>query len=82
MEEKLQVLETLNEKILSQTYAYWTVVETFRTDEYTMEMEIKLCHLRAFRDQQKSEYITTRRDDQGNSGYNEEQSNNNNGLNP
>lgn len=45
IQEKLQVLETLNEKILSQTDADGTAEETFETDEYTMEMEIKLCQL-------------------------------------
>lgn len=81
IEEKLQVLETINDKILSQTDADGTADKTFQTDEYTKEMEIKLCHLRAFRDRKKPEYSTIRLYDQGNSGYNEEQSNNN-GLNP
>ena len=45
-----------------------------------MEVEIQLCHLRAFRGQH-SECISTRREDQGNSGASDQQRNNN-GLNP
>ena len=52
IEDKVQILDTLNDKILSQTDADGTEKETFQTDEYTMEIEIKLCHLRAFRGQQ------------------------------
>ena len=45
-----------------------------------MELEIELCHLRAFRGQH-SESISTHGEDQGNSGASEQQRNNN-GLNP
>ena len=80
----MKILDTLNDKILSQTDADGTEEETFQTDEYTMAVEIKLCHLRAFRGQQKSECSSPRRDgprdDQENSGDNDQQ-HNNNGLN-
>ena len=46
-----------------------------------MELEIKLCRLRAFRGQQNSECNSTHREDQGNSGASDTQRNNN-GLNP
>ena len=82
IEGKVEILEALNDKILSQTDADGTEEETFQTDEYSMELEIKLCRLRAFRGQQNSsEPSSTPREDQGNSGTNEQQQNNN-GLNP
>ena len=82
IEGKVGILEALNDKILSQTDADGTEEETFQTDEYSMELEIKLCRLRAFRGQQNSsEPSSTPREDQGNSGTNEQQQNNN-GLNP
>ena len=80
IEGKVQILETLNDKILSQTDADGTEEETFQTDEYFMKLEIKLCRLRAFRGQH-SESISTHGEDQGNSGASEQQRNNN-GLNP
>ena len=47
IEDKVQILDTLNDKILSQTDTDGTEEEAFQTHEYTMEVEIKLCHLRA-----------------------------------
>ena len=79
--DKVQILDTLNDKLLSQTDADRTEEKTFQTDEYTMEAEIKLCHLRVFRGQQISVCSSTRQDglqdDQGNSGDNDQQHNNN-----
>ena len=84
IEDKVQILDTLNDKILSQTDADGTEEETFQNDKCTMEVEIKLCHLRAFRGQQKSVWSSPRRDgprdDQGNSEGNVQQ-HNSNGLN-
>ena len=76
IEGKVQILETLNDKILSQTDAHGTEEVTFQTDEYFMELEIELCRLRAFRGQH-SESISTHGEDQGNSGASEQQRNNN-----
>ena len=76
IEGKVQILETLNDKILLQTDADGTEEETFQTDEYFMELEIELCRLRAFRGQH-SESISTHGEDQGNSGASEQQRNNN-----
>ena len=56
---KVQILETLNGKILSQTDADGTEEETFQTDVYFMELEIKLCRIRAFRGQHNSECNST-----------------------
>ena len=62
IEGKVQILGILNDKILSQTDADGTEEETFQTDEYFMELEIKLCRLRAFRGQH-SESISTHGED-------------------
>ena len=64
IEGKVQILETLNDNILSQTDADGTEEETFQTDEYFMELEIELCGLRASRGQH-SESISTQGEDQG-----------------
>ena len=65
IEGKVEILEALNNKILSQTDADGTEEETFQTDEYSMELEIKLCRLRAFRGQQNSsEPSSTPREDE------------------
>ena len=47
-EGKVHILETLNDKLLSQTDMDGTQDETFQTDEYFMEREIRLCRLQAF----------------------------------
>ena len=48
IEGKVHILETSNDKILSQTDMDGTQDETFQTDEYSMEREIRLCRLLAF----------------------------------
>ena len=63
IEGKVQILETLNDKILSQTDADGTEEETFQTVVYSMELEIKLCRLRVFGGQQNSECNSTHRED-------------------
>ena len=83
IEAKVTILETLNEKILSQTEIDGLEEEIFQTDTYSAELDIQLCRLRAFRDQQEKRAAphTTDlpRDDQRNSCN---QQSNNNGLNP
>ena len=81
IEGKVQILETLNDRILSQTDTDGTKEETFQTYDYSMELEIKLCRLRGFRGQQISECSSTHLEDRGNSGASDQQRNNN-GLNP
>ena len=63
IEGKVQILKTLNDKILSQTDADGTEEETFQTNVYFMELEIKVCHGRAFRGQQNSECKSTHGED-------------------
>ncbi|KAH3864989.1 hypothetical protein DPMN_028022 [Dreissena polymorpha] len=83
IEAKVTILETLNEKILSQTEIEGLEEEIFQTDTYSAELDIQLCRLQAFRDQQEKRAAphTTDlpRDDQRNSSN---QQRNNNGLNP
>ena len=43
IEDKVQILDTSNDKVLSQTEADGTEEETFQTDGYTMKVEIKSC---------------------------------------
>ncbi|KAH3870025.1 hypothetical protein DPMN_033204 [Dreissena polymorpha] len=50
---KVTILETLNEKILSQTAKEGLEEEIFQTDTYSAELDIQLCRARAFRDQQE-----------------------------
>ncbi|KAH3730642.1 hypothetical protein DPMN_056633 [Dreissena polymorpha] len=45
--------ETLNEEILSQTKIEGLEEEIFQTDTYSAELDIQLCCLRAFSDQQE-----------------------------
>ncbi|KAH3863404.1 hypothetical protein DPMN_026390 [Dreissena polymorpha] len=83
IEAKVTILETLNEKILAQTEIEGLEEEIFQTDTYSAELDIQLCRLRAFRDQQEKRAAphTTDlpRDDQRNSSN---QQRNSNGLNP
>ena len=75
IEGKVQILETVNDKILSQTDADGIEEETLQTDEYFMDLEIELCRLRAFPGQH-SESISTHGEGLGNSGTSEQQRNN------
>ncbi|KAH3729171.1 hypothetical protein DPMN_055136 [Dreissena polymorpha] len=83
IEAKVTILETLNEKILSQTEIEGLEEEIFQTDTYSAELDIQLCRLQAFRDKQEKRAAphTTDlpRDDQRNSSN---QQRNSNGLNP
>ncbi|KAH3824049.1 hypothetical protein DPMN_125877 [Dreissena polymorpha] len=79
IEAKVTILETLNEKILSQTEIEGLEEEIFQTDTYSAELDIQLCCLRAFRDQQEKRAAphTTDlpRDDQRNSSNQQHNSN-------
>ncbi|KAH3727822.1 hypothetical protein DPMN_053767 [Dreissena polymorpha] len=83
IEAKVTILETPNEKILSQTEIEGFEEVIFQTDTYSAELDIQLCRLRAFRDQQEKRAAphTTDlpRDNQRNSSN---QQRNSNGLNP
>ena len=54
IEGKLEILETLNDKILPQTDADGTEEKVFQTHKYSVGLEIKLCRLWAFLGQQTS----------------------------
>ncbi|XP_053405674.1 uncharacterized protein LOC128559007 [Mercenaria mercenaria] len=53
IEAKVQILETLNEKILSNTEIECIEDEIFQAEEYSLQLEIKLRQLREFRNQQE-----------------------------
>ncbi|XP_045171011.2 uncharacterized protein LOC123533438 [Mercenaria mercenaria] len=53
VEAKVQILETLNEKILSNTAIECIEDEIFQAEEYSLQLEIKLRQLREFRNQQE-----------------------------
>ncbi|KAH3866490.1 hypothetical protein DPMN_029554 [Dreissena polymorpha] len=52
LETKMKILESINEKILSQTEVDGIQEEMLTTEEYTINMEIKFWKLKAFLEQQ------------------------------
>lgn len=58
LESKKNVLDSLNEKILSQTDAENTQEEIMAADEYMLDFEIQLRELRAFRGEQSKQIST------------------------